>query len=346
MKFYSKKSILGIMVIVFSLFLISCATEKKEITSTHGAYHVSGDRLSLDTTIKDTPEEVKEIVAKPIQIDKKSAEKILVRKGKAKYYGDKKNGENIYENEEGDGLSFTPDGLEFYSNFYFHLNLCFRLDPRDEDYNGDKFSKDKDFDFMTRKEALEYLKSRLKEMGVELGNIEYQCYALDYKTLKKYEYAENSDGKEDKSYYKDKWTKEDNCYCFTIRQKINDIIEYHFLDGVFRNYEDCNSSIIAVVSKNGIESLQMYCALSFENTGKKIKILNPQEILDKVSNSYGKVISDTTYTITDFGLCYMTDVINGYSVTPIYQCHIIENSKNGKRVLQLLYNAETGEELR
>lgn len=345
MHFNSKKSVLGIMIIVFSVLVISCGTEKTESISNHGEYHVSGDRLSLDTTVKDIPEQVKEIVAKPIQIDKKAAEKLLVNSGKNKYYGEEKNGETIYENEEEDHLSFTPDGLEFYSNFYLHLDLCFQLDPRDERYNGDKFSKNKDFDFMTRKEALEYLKSKLKEMGVKLGNIEYQCYALDYKTLKKYEYAENIEGKEDKSYYKDKWTKEDNCYYFAIRQKVNNITEYHLYEGMFRNYEDYNTPIIAVISLNGIEHLQIDWALSFKNTGKKIKILNPQEILDKVSNSYGKVISDTTYSITDFGLCYMTDVVNGYSVTPIYQCHIVENSKAGKRILQLLYNAETGEEL-
>ena len=54
------------------------------------------------------------------------------------------------------------------------------------------------------------------------------------------------------------------------------------------NYEDCNSSIQAVVSKRGLESLDMECALKIENTGKKVKIIQPQAVLDIVSNKYGK----------------------------------------------------------
>ena len=50
-----------------------------------------------------------------------------------------------------------------------------------------------------------------------------------------------------------------------------------------KNYEDCNSSIQAVVSKRGLESLDMECALKIENTGKKVKIIQPQAVLDIVS---------------------------------------------------------------
>lgn len=162
---------------------------------------------------------------------------------------------------------------------------------------------------------------------------------------KKEEYAEDVEGQEDKSVYKDKWTKDDDCYYFVIRQKKNGIVEYHKYGGIMINYEDCNSSIQAVVSKRGLESLDMECALKIENTGKKVKIIQPQAVLDIVSNKYGKIIGTEKYTINSFNLCYMSDLFNDNKVTPIYQCHMLEESDEGTRVEQLLINAETGEEV-
>jgi len=41
----------------------------------------------------------------------------------------------------------------------------------------------------------------------------------------------------------------------------------------------------------------------------------------------------------------MSDLFNDNKVTPIYQCHMLEESDEGTRVEQLLINAETGEEV-
>lgn len=348
-RFYNKSALCFILSIMM-VFLMGCEANNKEKKATRkypsGEYSVSGDNLSLDTTIEITPDHIEEIVVSPYKIETRITEKAFFEKSEKiqnEIPGD--NGE-YYIDEKGNSLSIIDNtGINYWTQFYWYIMNSFRLDPRDEKYNGDKFSKTKEFKFMSRDAALNVLLDKLKEIGVELGDIEYSCYSLDYKTLKKEEYAEDMNGKEDTSVYKDKWTKDDNCYFFAIRQKSNNIVEYHKFAGLMRNYEDCNSSIQAIVSKRGVESLEMQCALKFENTGNKIEIMQPQEVLDIVSNKYGKVIGGQSYTITSFNLCYMTDVYDNYSVTPIYQCHMVEKNEEGTRVEQLLIDAVSGEEL-
>lgn len=52
-------------------------------------------------------------------------------------------------------------------------------------YNGDKFLKDTDLDFMSREEALNVLLDKLELLGIQLGDIEFSCYGLEHNTLKK-----------------------------------------------------------------------------------------------------------------------------------------------------------------
>ena len=52
--------------------------------------------------------------------------------------------------------------MYFTTEFYWNLMNCVRLDPRDEKYNGDKFLKDTDLDFMSREEALNVLLDKLE----------------------------------------------------------------------------------------------------------------------------------------------------------------------------------------
>lgn len=347
---FIKKSVLIILVLTVAMYLIGCGMSNKEqkttLKSPSGEYSVSGDNLSLDTVIDTSSNRIDEIVVSPYKISADAAKKAFLKKAEKLDYNDIEDEGEYYVDEEGNTVSIiNSTGVTYISKFYEYLINSFRLDPRDEKYNGDKFSKTREFKFMSRDEALNVLKDKLKKLGVELGDIEYTCYSLDYKTLEKEEYAENMYGAEDTSVYKNRWTSKDNCYFFAIRQKCNNIIEYHKAAGMMRNYEDCNSSITAVVSKRGVESLEMQCVLTFKNTGKKIKIMEPQQVLDKISAKYGKVLGEQKYTITSFNLCYMTDIMNDYTVTPIYQCHMIEENDEGERVEQLLINAVTGEEL-
>ena len=85
---------------------------------------------------------------------------------------------------------------------------------------------------------------------------------------------------------------------------------------------------------------------------KLAKVYDVEKVLNVASNVHmyvfefdGKIIGTEKYTINYFNLCYMSDLFNDNKVTPIYQCHILEESDEGTRVEQLLINAETGEEV-
>lgn len=346
------KRVLVLYVCFFSILIctVGCKTNENEqkstVNNTSEKFNVSGDNLSLDTDIEILPDLIEEIVVTPYTVKDEKAKKALLNNHEIISSNIPEDNGAYYYDIEGNQLSIIDKkGVNYRTQFYWNIMNCVRLDPRDERYNGDKFSKELEFDFMSKEEALYILLDKLKEMGIDLADIDYTCYSLYYKTLKEEEYAEDIYGKEDKSSYKSNWTKEDNCYYFAIRQKKNGIVEYHKYAGIMKNYEDCNSSIQAIVSKRGIESLEMQCALKIDNTGQKIKIIQPQSILDLVSRKYGKVIGKHKYTITSFNLCYMSDLINQNKVTPIYQCHMIEENEEGTRVEQLLFDAETGEEL-
>lgn len=348
--YFFRKMIVAMLVLSLAVCILGRKTQRQETSAAAPnvcqAYRVSGAHLSLETEIKDSPEYIDEITAIPHKICGSIAKKVFLENARKAQYDNTADDGEYYEDKNGSHISvIRNEGVNYFSSFYWHVMNCFRADPRDARYNGDQFSKTKEFSFMSREEALNVLTNQLHHLGIELGDIEYTCYSLDYQTLEKEEYAEDINGREDTSGYKKQWTSKDNCYFFAIRQKYQDIVEYHKFAGIYKNYEDWNSSILALVSERGLESLEMSCALQFQKTGTRLKIKTPQQILDCISEKYGNGTDGKTYTITSFNLCYMTDILNGYKITPIYQCHMIEENGEEKRVEQVLINAVTGEEI-
>lgn len=198
---------------------------------------------------------------------------------------------------------------------------------------------------MTREEVIKWLKSKLEKIDINLGDIEYNCYSMEHNQLKKYEEHYDKDDNIDKSSYKSKWDKEDDCYYISIRQKVNGIVEYHKFGGELRNYEDSKASIVAIVSKRGFEYIEMTSAFDFDNVDKTVSIKDPQDILDNVSKQYSNIVGEEKYNILSFKLCYFTNIENKDEVIPIYECYMLEKSKIGISRLQLLFNANTGKEL-
>ena len=249
--FKTKKALaLCLCAITLSTCFTGCkANKSKQKTTTNNTsekFTVSGDNLSLDTTIEKVPDSIDEVVVKPYKIDVEKTKDIFLDKAEKVSYDVPDNTKEYYQDKEGNQIRIdNKEGLYFTTEFYWNLMNCVRLDPRDEKYNGDKFLKDTDLDFMSREEALNVLLDKLELLGIQLGDIEFSCYGLEHNTLEEEEYAEDVEGQEDKSVYKDKWTKDDDCYYFVIRQKKNGIVEYHKYGGIMINYEDI--TLIAIV---------------------------------------------------------------------------------------------------
>lgn len=214
------------------------------------------------------------------------------------------------------------------------------------------YAEDKDFTFATREEALEDITEILGQMGIELGEIEYQVYALDYQTLQQEEYAIDMDGEEDISIYKDSWSEEDNCYYFFIRQKVENLLEYHPYSDLFKNPIEENAPIKVLYSQNGIEALEIERIYNFNvNEDKTIELLPFEEVTEAVVYKYNQLITGAQYVVTDATLYYMTEreEKENYRMLPVWIFNVGEVvESDGETVsgsLLVFVNAETGEEI-
>lgn len=321
--------------------LVGCGSKLSAATQTapsqYSCNYISNDEtvkcessatdLNITADIKVSPEYVPEVTAKTFDFDEKTVVNAFLDEAmRTEFYT---TNWPHYSDKNGLTLYFSNNGFELFNDYAIHLDSCFHLAERDEAYNADKFSQTTDFKFMTREEALNTVIAKLEECGLPLGDYTYTCYCLDYKTLQKYEYVMDPYGNADKSRYKDNWSEDDNCYYFCIRQAFNDIPEYHILDGIERYYVDYSTSIQAIVSKDGIIKFHIDSAPLFTNTGKQIKILTPQQVLDKIiaNKTYLLPYGDDpveTYTIKSMNLCYFSD-FEDYELTettPVYQCYL------------------------
>lgn len=357
------------MTVIMAASLAGCGTktnanaESGKETTKYGERYLSNDEtikyeskasdLKIDAEIKPSPEKVPQIKLTTYKPDEKTLVKELLQEGmRTEQYGK----ENIqYSGKNGDILNISESGFYMFSDYFInYLSYCFHLSSRDSEYNADKYSQTTDFDFMKRQEALDIIIDKLEQCGINLGDYEAAFYCLDYKTLQEEEHIIDKDGDASKSKWKDSWSVEDNCYYIVIRQKFNDIPEYHPLQGVYERYEDYDSPIQAVVSKDGIRYIEVDYAMEFEKTGNLINILSPQQVLDQIiENKYyvDEGWEKQEYTLRKMNLCYFSNVADGkiLNTAIVYQCYVEEKYWDGneweKTVKQLIIDAGTGEEV-
>lgn len=312
-------------------------------------YEAKSQELKIDAEIKSAPEKIPQVKTTLYSPNENVVANEMLQEGiRTEYYSDDS---PQYAGKNGDILNITSDGFYMLSDFYNSIYYSFHLSSKDPEYNADKYSKDTDFEFMSRKEALDVVVDKLEKCGVNLGEYKAEIYCLDYKTLEKEEQVIDEDGVAPKSEWKDSWTEDDNCYYITIRQKFNDIPEYHLRDGLYRIYEDYGSPVQAVVSKDGIRYLDVDRILQFENTEKFDIILGPDQILDKVVENkyYEDGWEQQEYTLTKMNLCYFSDIAYNkiLETIPVYQLYIEEKYWDGtqwdNKICQLIIDARTGE---
>lgn len=257
--------------------------------------------------------------------------------------------EHYYEGENEEILCVSPERVMYRSALYNYIFNC--VDTSAEG-NLSSYAQDINFSFATREEALKNIVAELEEMGISLGETEYQVYALDYKTLQQNEYAQDHDGNEDRSVYKDKWSEEDNCYYFFIRQKAGNLPEYHAYTGIFKDPIAENMPVKVVYSKNGIENIELEAVYEFEEIKDSEITLKPfEEIAETVAYKYNQLLTNAEYTVTDATLYYMTENEGGdtYRMLPVWILNIEEKAEvDGEKIigsLLVFVDAQTGEEI-
>lgn len=314
-------------------------------------YEGKSEDLKIEAKIQNTPKEIPQIKATLYNPNENIVVKEMLYEGlRTEYYSDSS---PQYLGKNGDILNITSSGFNMLSDFYNNIFYCFHLSSKDSEYNADKYANTTDFGFMSREDALDLVIKKLEKCGIELGEYQVKFYCLDYKTLEKEEHVIDSNGEGPKSEWKDSWTEDDNCYYIIIRQKFNDIPEYHLHYGLYKNYEDYSSPIQAIVSKDGIRYLDVERVMQFQNTENLVNILNPEIILNKViENKYYKDSWEKqAYILNKMNLCYFSDVAHDQIIKtiPVYQLYIKEKYWDGtqwdNKICQLIIDARTGEEI-
>lgn len=228
-----------------------------------------------------------------------------------------------------------------------YINSAFRLDEEYEDYNADTYSTDNQLMFATREETYTNLMTLFEKIGAPT-EYRYKAYALDYNTLKSEEKHEDMDGNIDSSSYKEEWSSADDSYYFVLRQCFEELPCYHIYADVFLMESDMNTPVQAVISAEGIESLDIEKIFSFSDKEIVTSMLSFDEVAKAVAYKYNQILGSGTYEIATAELYYYIDLSSGTGVYNVYPCWILKGKElqtDKTSNIQIIINAQTGEEI-
>lgn len=264
--------------------------------------------------------------------------------------GEDKESGGTYKNvsaTDGSWLYAQKNGVSYSSKLFLKIDSIIQNNPLPEDKPVEKL----DFNFSTRKEAYDKVKSILSDLGINIYE-EYECYSLPVEWMKE-EYEDYQ--KQLSAAYKEKlketgddieihWSEEMDCYYFVFRQKI----ESFPVTDKQRDYD--NVYILAPIinvyySQNGIENFR----ISYTYNGtveRKEPILSEKEALEKLNQHYNSIILDGTYLVSKIELEYVPipDKGDSFLLTPSWRFYITHTFKDPDKLEPDKYNKITQQE--
>lgn len=215
---------------------------------------------------------------------------------------------------------------------------------QDERYNADLYSRSAQLSFMTREEAFGTVQKVLGEIGIGIEPV-YVGYALDHETMQSQEYHENIDGNIDRAQYKAQWTDADDCYYFCINQTYKGLPLYHVYNQVFTDMADSNAPIQAVVSREGLEWLNIEKVFTFSDEQGGASLTDLKTVIQAVADKYNQVPGGSAYEITKAELYYYVDLSSGMGIYDVKPVWILAGNEKGGKILQIIIDAQTAEEI-
>lgn len=247
--------------------------------------------------------------------------------------------DDVYE-EEGD-IFGTKSSQLFYTREKLmpYIGGAFRLGDRFEDYNADRYSLTDELAFLTREEAFSGLEDTLKKIGLDFEK-EYHAYALDHETLASEEYHLDISEGFAWDQYKDRWSKEDECYYFCVWQTYRGIpVCYPQYDLSSGYGDDYYAAVQAVISKDGMEELNIDSIFTMD-AEQIVTSLSPfEDVVKNVCDIYNQIPEIDTCEITQAALCYIVD---GGQMKPAW---VFIGTLDDGRTTQVVMDAKTGEEV-
>ena len=228
-----------------------------------------------------------------------------------------------------------------------YILAAFRLDESSEDYNADLYSTESQLAFASREETYADFMTLFQKIDAPT-EYTYKAYALDHDTLKAQEKHEDADGNSDCSSYKTDWSSKDDCYYFVMRQCLEGIPVYHVYADLFSMEADMNTPVQAVISSEGIESLDIEKIFSFQDKKAVTDIMPFDKIAAAAADQYNQTAGAGTCEITSAELYYYVDLSSGTGTYDVYPCWILKGNElqnNDRNKIQIIMNAQTGEEI-
>lgn len=228
-----------------------------------------------------------------------------------------------------------------------YILAAFRLDESYDDYNADLYSTESELAFASREETYTDLMTLFQKIDAPT-EYAYKAYALDQDTLKSQEKHEDMNGNNDPSSYKTDWSSTDDCYYFVMRQCFEEIPVYHVYADIFSMESDMNTPVQAVISSEGIESLDIEKIFSFSNKKTVTNLMPFDKVAASVSYKYNQLSEVGTYEITSAELYYYVDLSSGTGTYDVYPCWILKGTElqnSDSNNIQIIINAQTGEEI-
>jgi hypothetical protein len=255
-----------------------------------------------------------------------------------------------YIGTKNEHLYVNSESLTFNLPFSSYVLRCLRPETRNPAYNLDKYTLYGQLSFADYTEGSDSIIEALKSIGFPVNASDFYIYpyAMKHEILEQEEYAMDMDGNEDTTKYKESWTSDDDCYYYTMRQKIEGLPLYYVCGGYLTEVEPNNVGIEAIYSKDGIQrfSIDKIFTTDDSESEKPITLMPLEDLAEKINEQYDLLISDTVYTVQRMELYMMAEqnAGNKYDVFPVWVLWMNPNNTDSNpKTLQNVINAVTGE---
>ncbi len=225
-----------------------------------------------------------------------------------------------------------------------YIQNVINTDDNYESYNGDKYQKITDLDFMTQDEAWKTVKEFMEKLNVEVSD-SYVCYVMDHNTMETEEnrLANLAESLGEKTpQMKGSWTPDDDSYYFLTRTcwEGYPVLPQLSGEGIDEN------NVIILVNANGIISLSIsgYYPLKLSN---ETEIQSPNSVIPRLQTFLSNIISNDTYELESIELCQKATGIDfkkhTANIIPVWKCNVlVTNAESNDSYIQtILFNAET-----
>jgi len=231
-----------------------------------------------------------------------------------------------YTYTNGDKLTVSGFGT------YFGTQNSSKLDAAIRSFYFGFGAIDKDWDFASREEAYEQIKSAYAKLGIALSD-QYDVYTYDYETLKKNRLdilaKLIADGNEISLESDEDWSAADNCYYFVLQQEINGLPVTKQGNGFFSSKTTVTNgtTLDVIYTGNGIEMLSIMDPYELMTVDQAVEAISLEDAMRALGNFYSQIEGGSIRTITGISYEYVPIAIddNGksaYDLVPCWTFHV------------------------